>query len=425
MNFLSQQPSNDTIVLITIVGILLLAMLCIWVWKKFRLGKLFRGSRKNQSLSAKSLAADQFVFDDDANELQSRLEAELSRQEGNIAAKGSSQSPSTEAAQQNTSGYFARKARNAKRTKQVIGLASDHDNTTIPVDADQYARIDKVELARLVSAVESLQSKNMDENVLQAGAESNANTTVIDAVEIERLSFHLESSNREIASLKQELTDQSRRIDQLEESTPDTLRRDSRRKITLLANSIIQRNTKVDSLAQDYKANVALAAQLAKSNPSQSQQQMQQCKVIKLQIKLQRQQLEKERLLMSEHTRVHRAMQLPKEVRIATLMQLVEQTNEIKNQNSNLKLLVDNINSEFGQLRSIVDGLKDSAARNQKTLNSQPRDYSGFDKGFDKDLAEKRIAANDAKIAGGAASSSGYVAGSPRNVPGSPNEKSD
>ena len=404
MNFLSQQASDHAIAVIAIVGIVLLGLLSVWAWKKFSTGKGLRDSGNSRSLSAKSLAADQFVFDDDANELQSRLEAELSRQDS--SAKESSV---TQTAQQNTGSYHTKKARGIKQTKLAIGLATDSDNASISADADKYAKIDKVELARLVSAVESLKHHNQQSSELQPTVENNGNTTLVDAEEIERLSFHLESSNREIASLRQELTNQTHRIALLEQDTPDTLLRDSHKKITLLANSIIQRNAGIEMLAEDYKNSVILAAQLAKSDPKQSQLRMQQCNVIKLKIKLQGQQLEKERLLMSEHTRVHRAMQLPKEKRAATLMQLVEQTNEIKTQNTNLKLLVDNINVEFGQLRTIVAGLKASVVRNQAPTNARSNGSSGFDKKFDQGLAEKRLAANDARIAAAGASPAPYA----------------
>lgn len=369
------------------MGLLVLALVARWSWQQIRRRRA--SAKKKHQISADSLYADQFIFDDADNELQSRLEEKLSRSQ---QATGNRQNTSGTA--NKTSAVAQRSVQPARQTKKAIGLASSSSATAPAENTDKaaiYAQIEKADIELLVSAIESLKQTDHAE-LNDSSDEAKIHTALIDASEIERLSYHLESTNREIASLGEELAEQTRRVYQLEKGTPDVARREVHQKITLLANSIIERNAKIKELGSDYKNHVALAAKTSKTDPQQSQRLMQQCKVIKLQIKLQGLSLEKERVLMSNHTRLHRALQAPATTRTSSMLQLADQTNEIKNQNANLKSLVDNLNAEFSQLRRIVEGLKSDISNKPTAGNIVARgDRSG--------VKGKRSAANDASIA--------------------------
>lgn len=393
MNLSSLTTGSGVVTIVIVVaGVLLLALLTRWGWKQYRRNKV--SADTSYPISTDSLDADQFIFDDTDNELQSKLEAKLSSPQKAAHNKQLAASLTDKTNRK-------AKPKPARQTKQAIGLAGTSSVTsfnTTAEDAVNTGKIEKSDIAMLVSVIKSLDQKSLAQTPEPEPAGDRVQTALIDAAEIERLSFHLESTNREIASLAEELAAQRRKVSELEKDTPDVARQDVHNKITLLANSIIERNASIKSLGASYKNNVALAAKIAKTDPEESHRLLQQCKVIKLQIKLEGQNLEKERVLMSDHTRLHRALLAPQSARTSSMLQLADQTNEIRSQNANLKSMVDKLDAEFSQLRSIVDGLKSNIEFNPAKVN--------ISAGTDQATVEDKRAANDASIAAARASAS-------------------
>ncbi len=333
-----------------------------------------------------------FIFDDADNELQTKLEEKLSDTQRYPKSSDESIAKSEITSAEQATGQSKNAIDHDGRPVQEVpadNLAGDQPDNLTQI----LTQIEKTDITRLVAAIESLKQTENSASHEHQDNDVDRQTALINASEIERLSFHIESTNREIASLARELASQTQRVSQLENDTPEATRRNVHQKITLLANSIIERNSRIRSLGADYRKHIALAAKTRNTDPQKSQQLMQQCKVIKLQIKLEGQSLEKERALMSSHTRLHKALQAPQTAQTSSLLQLADRTNEIRSQNANLKSLVDKLNVEFSQLRKIVEGFKSDIGYKPSSSNlTSPSTPTSLE---DK----QRRAANDASIA--------------------------
>lgn len=165
----------------------------------------------------------------------------------------------------------------------------------------------------------------------------------------------LAKQNKELRDLRNQVSDQAIKLDQLELHSTSYWLTQTNSEIKRLGKAIVQRSAEIEKLEKIYHVKVKSAAAQSKTDKNAMARSLKECNELKLKISSHGKELERDRLSMREQTEVHRILKLPQSTHVATLIGLVRQTENLRKGNLQLteqvrllKLRCDQMQSRLG-----------------------------------------------------------------------------